>query len=149
MRRLSCLLWFVACSPGAGEEPAVPNPTRDAPKTTSPQPTASATSSDTSTATATHPTATQEQAVVTLFVHEQRVDCHGEAPRKCLQVRRDPADEWTYFYDTIEGFEYEESYRYELRVEVSTDKNPPADKSSFSYRLIEVVSKEKVEAATP
>lgn len=144
MRRLSCLLWIVACSPGAAEAPAVPNSTQDAPESAHTVATSSATSSHTDTA----PVSAENQHI-TLFVHEQRVDCHGEMPKKCLQVRRDPAEEWTYFYDTIAGFDYEESYRYELRVEVEKDENPPADKSSLSYRLLDVVSKQKVEPQAP
>lgn len=81
----------------------------------------------------------------TLFVHESQVDCEGVQPMKCMQVRESEDDEWTYFYERIIGFEYEEGYRYELRVEVEHLPNPPADKSSLRYRLVEVVSKEKAE----
>ena len=93
--------------------------------------------------------ANSDATVITLFVHEQRVDCHGERPQRCLQTREKPTEEWSYFYDSIAGFEYEESYRYELRVAVSTDPNPPADASSLSYRLVEIVSKQQVGADTP
>ena len=79
-----------------------------------------------------------------MFVHEHRVDCQGEMPKKCLQVRNSPSDAWTNFYDPIIGFQYEESFRYELRVSVDTNEHPPADKSSRTYRLIEVISKERV-----
>jgi hypothetical protein len=144
MRRLSCLLWIVACSPGALDAPAVPNSTQDAPETT---PTVAPTSTSPHTDTA--PVSAENQHLITLFVHERRVDCHGEMPKKCLQVRRDGEDDWTYFYDTIAGFDYEESYRYELRVHVEKDENPPADKSSLSYRLVDVVSKQKIDPETP
>lgn len=82
--------------------------------------------------------------VKTLFVHEARVDCEGEGPRKCLQVRESESDEWTFFYSTIEGFDYEEGTRYELRVSVEEVPNPPADASSLRYVLVEIVSQEKV-----
>lgn len=144
MRRLSCLFWIVACSPGAVDAPVVPNSTQDAPETAHTAATSSATSSHTDTAAV-----SADNQHITLFVHERRVDCHGEMPKKCLQVRRDGEDDWTYFYDTIAGFDYEESHRYELRVEVTKDTNPPADKSSLSYRLLDVVSKEKVEPQAP
>ena len=77
----------------------------------------------------------------TLFVHENRVDCEGAMPMKCLQVRESEHDEWSYFYSTIEGFDYEESFRYELRVEVEPVANVPMDKTVTHYRLLEVVSK--------
>jgi hypothetical protein len=64
-----------------------------------------------------------------------------------MQVREDPQGEWTYFYETIAGFQHDESYRYELRVEVEEVPDPPADGSSRRYRLVELVSKEKVTEA--
>ncbi|MFW5741497.1 MAG: DUF4377 domain-containing protein [Myxococcota bacterium] len=85
----------------------------------------------------------------TMYVHEQQVDCQGEGPMRCMQVREDSDGEWTWFYDSIEGFEYEEGYRYELRVEVSDVDEPPAGGSSKRYRLIEIVSKEKVGSGEP
>lgn len=82
--------------------------------------------------------------VKTLFVHEQLADCEAEGPRKCLQVRESESDEWTLFYSNIEGFDYEEGTRYELRVRVEKVDDPPADGSSLRYVLLEVVSEEKV-----
>lgn len=82
--------------------------------------------------------------VKTLFVHEARVDCEGEGPRKCLQVRESENDEWTLFYSNIEGFDYEEGTRYELLVRVEEVPDPPADGSSLRYVLVEIVSEEKV-----
>jgi len=143
MRWFSCLvLGMLACSPGATDAPKVPD--------AAPRAAASAPSSEPSARSAPQlppPSASAPAApkeTITLFVHEHRVDCQGALPRKCLQVRNSPNDEWTYFYDSIAGFQYEESYRYELRVAVDTVDNPPADKSSRSYRLIEVISKARV-----
>lgn len=82
--------------------------------------------------------------VETLFVREQLVDCQDEGARKCLQVREAEADEWRNFYGSIEGFDYDESYAYELRVEVASDPNPPADGASLRYRLLEVIAKRQV-----
>jgi len=41
----------------------------------------------------------------------------------------------------IEGFTYIEGYEYVLRVSKTAIKNPPADGSSISFKLIQVVSK--------
>src|SRR5687767_10633280 len=49
----------------------------------------------------------------TLFVHEKRNDCQGEAPMKCLQVRESLDAPWRNFFGRIEGFEYEEGNAYE------------------------------------
>ena len=82
--------------------------------------------------------------VETLLVREQLADCQGEAPMKCLQVRAVETEEWRNLYAPIEGFEHEPGHAYELRVEVTQVANPPADGSSLRYRLLEVVSKQKI-----
>jgi uncharacterized protein DUF4377 len=79
-----------------------------------------------------------------LFVADQLADCQGEGARKCLRVRSSPSEEWRSFFGVIDGFDYEPSYTYELRVEVTPLANPPADAPSLRYRLVEVVSKQRV-----
>ena len=84
--------------------------------------------------------------VLALEVAPNRVACTGEAPRRCLLVRNSPDQEWTYFYDTIEGFTYEEGFHYRLSVDRQRVARPPADGSSYRYRLLRVISKEAATA---
>jgi hypothetical protein len=77
----------------------------------------------------------------TLFVNSARVACEGVSEMECLEVKEQAEDEWTLFYDNIDGFDYEAGYVYELTVEVSEIADPPEDGSSLEYRLIEIVSK--------
>lgn len=86
-------------------------------------------------------TATATPEVITLYVAAETVECEGVAPQTCLRVRTDPNGEWTLFYDTIEGFNYEPGYAYELRVHKTQVENPPADASAVKYELLEMVSK--------
>lgn len=83
----------------------------------------------------------KDPMIRTLHVNSELVDCVGVEPRKCLEVREDPADDWELFYDDIEGFTFESGFRYSLRVKVEEVDNPPADASSLRYELIEVVDK--------
>lgn len=83
----------------------------------------------------------------TLFVGAARVSCQGEAPQQCLQVRETESQPYRNLYRSIEGFDYEPSYEYELRVEATAVPHPPADASAVRYRLLEVVSKRKAAAA--
>lgn len=87
----------------------------------------------------------EEENVKTIYVGPELVDCVGVAPQQCLQVKENPEDEYTLFYDTIEGFNFEEGYEYELRVREETVENPPADASSVKWTLVEEVSKTPVE----
>lgn len=71
------------------------------------------------------------------------VDCQGEGIQKCMQYKVQGEDNWQLFYDEIEGFVYEEGYKYELEVDVEKIDNPPADGSSLKYTLKRVITKEK------
>lgn len=91
------------------------------------------------------PAATPEGAVEkTIYVGPEQVDCVGVGPQLCLLVRESPDEEYRMFYDSIEGFQFEPGYEYELRVRVETVENPPADASSMRYVLIEEVSRTPV-----
>lgn len=43
----------------------------------------------------------------------------------------------------IEGFDFEEGFRYRIEVERREVADPPADGSSLSYRLLRVLSRER------
>jgi hypothetical protein len=88
------------------------------------------------------PFASSTLDVVELEVGPSTVACRGEAEQRCLQVREGPDQEWRNFYDTIEGFTYEERFLYRIRVERTRIPDPVADGSAFSWSLIEVLSKE-------
>ena len=82
----------------------------------------------------------QETGLRTLWVDSRLEDCVGVAPRTCLRVKRAPDADWELFYDSIDGFDYQEGFAYELLVRVRERDNPPADASSLVYELAEVRS---------
>ena len=79
--------------------------------------------------------------VLTLHVAATRAPCYAMMPTSCLQVREQADQPWQLFYTPIEGFTHEAGYQYVLRVSRRAVPNPPADGSSFAYRLVAVVSK--------
>ncbi len=86
-------------------------------------------------------TSVQSEEIRTLYIADHLADCTGVSKQKCMLVKESLEDEWTYFYDGISGFDYEEGYAYELRVKVQEVENPPADASNIRYTLSELVSK--------
>jgi len=80
----------------------------------------------------------------TIYVSPDLVDCVGVAPQKCLLIKENPDDEWSLFYDQIEGFDFEEGYEYELIVEVQVVDEPPQDGSMLMTSLVEIISKSEV-----
>lgn len=78
-----------------------------------------------------------------ITIASRQGDCVGVAPQKCLLVKMGETEEWTFFYDQIEGFTYEPGYEYVLEIKKDKIDNPPADHSSMKYTLVKEISKEK------
>ena len=74
-----------------------------------------------------------------LWIGPERVECEGVAPMMCLQVAKSEDGDYQLFYDTIEGFDYEEGTSYVIDVSITEVENPPADASSLQYTLVEIV----------
>ena len=83
-----------------------------------------------------------------ILVAPQMVDCVGVAPQKCLLLKEHAEDDWELWYESIEGFEFEQGFLYELLVEETTIDNPPADASGITLVLSEVISKTPVAIKT-
>ncbi len=83
----------------------------------------------------------QKQEIKRIYIADRTVDCDGVAPQQCMLLKDVQSQDWTYFYDTIEGFDYEEGFTYELEVAVNTIEKPLADSSSTQYSLIKIISK--------
>ena len=76
-----------------------------------------------------------------LIIADHLENCVGVGPQSCMLVKENPEDEWTYFYDQIQGFQYEEGFTYELLVDIIPVENPAADASSLRYELKNIISK--------
>ncbi|WP_316504826.1 DUF4377 domain-containing protein [Nitrosopumilus sp.] len=74
-----------------------------------------------------------------LYVNSKLVDCVGVGPQQCMMVKENPDSEWEFFYEDIEGFDFEEGIEYKLSVIIEDVKNPPADASSKRYILHEII----------
>lgn len=83
---------------------------------------------------------------IILRVKENKIGCSGhEGQTECYLVQQGDyinSNTWQYFYDQIEGFEYEPGFVYKLLVAKEPVKNPPIDASNIKYILIKELSKE-------
>ncbi len=80
-----------------------------------------------------------------LTLAARRVPCVGVSARQCLQVKWVPSEPWELFYDEIEGFTYQPGYEWILTVEITEREGHAVDESSKRYRLVDVVSRRRVE----
>ena len=81
---------------------------------------------------------------LTLYVASYQVDCVGVGPQKCPLIREKPVDEWQNLYSGIKDFQYEEGYEYLIKVRKEQAASNMMDASNIEYKLVEVVSKNKV-----
>ena len=77
------------------------------------------------------------------IVKENLINCVGLIERKCMLVKEEGSKNWKYFYDNIEGFKYQEGYRYKLLIKIVRNKNILQDGSSKKYKLIKILEKLK------
>lgn len=85
-----------------------------------------------------------------LIIASEQGDCVGVVPMKCLLVKKEGKSEWEFFYNDIEGFNYEPGYEYVLEIKTEKIENPVADGSSLKYILVKEVSKtQKTSADLP
>ena len=76
--------------------------------------------------------------VVEVTIGPTLAKCYGVGLRSCMVVNGE------FFYDGIEGFEYEAGYDYRLRVgkyDPWDGGEPPQDAGAYAYRLLEQLEK--------
>jgi hypothetical protein len=83
-----------------------------------------------------------EGEVVRMWIEPELVPCEGVAPMECMEVSYTEDGAPQLFYDQIEGFTFNEGTAYVIDVQVTEVPDPPADASSLSYSLVEVVSED-------
>lgn len=84
------------------------------------------------------------EEALAFYVASYTEPCVGMYLQQCMLVKEHPEDAWSFFYDSIDGFSHEEGYTYRLRVARARIANPPADASSYLYRLLQTVEKDEV-----
>jgi hypothetical protein len=144
----TCALVLFMLVPGALVAACEPSGMRGDPVTAGTTTATTTAASTAPTSSSSPPPVAKAEVTKTIFVRDKLADCEGEGPTKCLQIRESENDDWTLLYTGIEGFQYEESYAYVLRVKSETAKSSPADAPSKKLRLVEVLSKQKPGTST-
>lgn len=80
------------------------------------------------------------------WVNSLKYDCVGVGPMQCLQIQKGKElkpNDWTLFYSSINGFEYEQGYVYKIVVkeEAIPSEHVPTNGASIKYSLIKVLEK--------
>lgn len=83
--------------------------------------------------------------VVKMRVQGHRVNCQPNDTKQCFLVQKGASigmENWEVLQQSIEGFNFEEGYRYDLivKVDVLQDKTGP---DRFKHTLVQIISKIK------
>ena len=81
---------------------------------------------------------------IEVIVASYKVKCAALTEQNCFLIKLKPEDEWTYYYNDLDGFDYEEGFEYVLSVKKIRGSNTITDASDFKYELLEVISKTPV-----
>lgn len=69
--------------------------------------------------------------------------CYGPFEQDCLMEYNEEAGRWHFFYDGIEGFDFEPGYIYTLEVRLEDRGTEIQDVGRYSYHLIKLLDKVK------
>ena len=78
-----------------------------------------------------------------IVVADKQTECRTNAGKRCLQIKKPQDTVWRTFDGQIQNFNYREGFFYLLRVRRIANRR--SDISGQTFRLIEIISREKSE----
>lgn len=90
----------------------------------------------------------KDSSITRLLIESHTTPCQGLVLQQCYLVKEGeaiPDGEWTFFYESIIGFDYIPGYRYTIEVE-KTKRNPQLqDVGSYQYTFLNLITKESMD----
>ena len=84
-----------------------------------------------------------DEMIETLIIGPYTQTCQGFIEQQCYLEFNEEREEWEFFYDRINGFDFEPGYIYTLKVRLEDRGTDIQDVGRYAYHLIEVLSKEE------
>ena len=69
--------------------------------------------------------------------------CQGFIEQQCYLEFNTESQEWEFFYENIQGFDFEPGYIYTLKVRLEDRGTEIQDVGRYAYHLVEVLGKEE------
>ena len=83
-----------------------------------------------------------EENTQILIIGPYTETCQGFIEQSCFLEFNKEAQEWHFFYENIQGFDYEPGFIWTLKVRLEDRGTEIQDVGRYAYHLVEVVSKE-------
>ncbi len=83
-----------------------------------------------------------DEMIETLIIGPYTQTCQGFIEQQCYLEFNEESQEWEFFYESIQGFDFEPGYIYKLKVRLEDRGTEIQDVGRYAYHLVEVLSKE-------
>ena len=81
--------------------------------------------------------------IETLIIGPYTETCQGFIEQQCYLEFNEESQEWHFFYEGIQGFEFEPGFIWTLKVSLHEREEGIQDVGRYEYRLVEVIDKEE------
>ena len=81
--------------------------------------------------------------IETLIIGPYTETCQGFIEQQCYLEFNEESQRWEFFYESIQGFDFEPGYIYTLKVRLEDRGTEIQDVGRYAYHLVEVLSKEE------
>ena len=85
----------------------------------------------------------RDEHIETLIIGPYTETCQGFIEQQCYLEFNEESQEWEFFYESIQGFDFEPGYIYTLKVRLEDRGTEIQDVGRYAYHLVEVLSKEE------
>ncbi len=84
----------------------------------------------------------RDEHIETLIIAPYKVDCVGAFEQECYLEFNQERQRWEFFYEGIQGFDFEPGFIWTLKVSLHEREEGIQDVGRYEYRLVEVLDKE-------
>ena len=83
-----------------------------------------------------------DEHIETIIIGPYKVDCVGAFEQECYLEFNEESQRWEFFYEGIQGFEFEPGFIWTLKVSLHEREEGIQDVGRYEYRLVEILDKE-------
>ena len=85
---------------------------------------------------------TEEEYLKTITIGPSIRRCQGFIEQDCFMEFNHESGQWEFFYEAIQGFDFEPGFIYTLRVRLEDRGTEIQDVGRYAYHLVEIIDKQ-------
>ncbi len=85
----------------------------------------------------------RDTTIETLIIGPYTETCQGFIEQQCYLEFNTESQAWEFFYESIQGFDFEPGYIYTLKVRLEDRGTEIQDVGRYAYHLVEVIDKKE------